>query len=99
MSIGDDVKVPANAQALIVAPNIVSARFIQLTPPYKNGAALADGASIELKNTGGPVEWDAVKREVTELSTELAPHGDVQGPLAAVMNQAAETFDGNGDSF
>ena len=48
MSVKDGVKVPADAKALIIAPNLVSARFVQLTPAYTGGAAMADGAEIGL---------------------------------------------------
>jgi phospholipid/cholesterol/gamma-HCH transport system substrate-binding protein len=100
MTVNDDVKVPADARAVIVAPNIVSARFIQLAPAYTGGPAMADGASIGSDRTAVPVEWDEVKTELTQLSTQLGPQpGSVQGPLAAFVNQAADTFDGNGDSF
>ena len=47
-----------------------------------------------------PVEWDEVKEQLTQLSTQLGPQeGRMQGPLSAFVNQAADTFDGNGDSF
>ncbi|MDR3663784.1 MAG: MCE family protein, partial [Mycobacterium sp.] len=50
--------------------------------------------------TGVPVEWDDVKKQLTQLSAQLGPQaGSVQGPLANFINQAADTFDGNGDSF
>jgi phospholipid/cholesterol/gamma-HCH transport system substrate-binding protein len=46
------------------------------------------------------VEWDEVKDELTKLSAQLGPkEGGLQGPLTAFVNQAATTFDGNGDSF
>ncbi|MFG1931518.1 MCE family protein [Mycobacterium sp. NPDC048908] len=100
MSVKDGVKVPADAKALIIAPNLVSARFIQLTPAYTGGATLADGAQIELDRTAVPVEWDEVKEQLTALSSQLGPQpGSLQGPLSTVVNQAADTFDGNGDSF
>jgi phospholipid/cholesterol/gamma-HCH transport system substrate-binding protein len=100
MSVNGDVKVPADAHAVIMAPNLVSARFIQLTPAYTGGPALADGAGIGLDRTGVPVEWDEVKSELTRLSSTLGPQpGTLQGPLSAFVNQAADTFDGNGDSF
>jgi len=100
MSVKDDVAVPADARAVIMAPNLVAARFIQLTPAYTGGPAMADGASIELARTAVPVEWDEVKDELTKLSTQLGPApGSLQGPLSALVNQAADTFDGNGDSF
>jgi phospholipid/cholesterol/gamma-HCH transport system substrate-binding protein len=100
MTIGRDVKLPADAKAIIISPNLVAARFIQLTPAYTKGAVMADGASVGLDRTGVPVEWDEVKEQLTQLSTQLGPReGSMQGPLAQVVNQAAATFDGNGDSF
>lgn len=100
MTLDAGIQVPADAQAIIIAPNLVSARFIQLTPAYTGGDALADGAEIGLDRTGVPVEWDEVKEQLTALSAQLGPQeGGLQGPLAAAVNQAADTFDGNGDSF
>ncbi len=37
MSLNNGIRVPADAHAIIVAPNLVSARFIQLTPAYTGG--------------------------------------------------------------
>jgi phospholipid/cholesterol/gamma-HCH transport system substrate-binding protein len=100
MRMQSDVKLPGNARAVIIAPNIVAARFIQLTPAYKEGPEMGDGGSIGLDRTAVPVEWDDVKTQLTQLSQQLGPQaGQVQGPLGAFINQAADTFDGNGDSF
>ena len=100
MKVHDGVKLPADARAIIIAPNLVSARFVQFTPAYTGGEVLADGAQIGLDRTGVPVEWDDVKTQLTELSASLGPQqGNLQGPLGAFVNQAADTFDGNGDSF
>lgn len=100
MSIDDGVRVPEDAKALIISPNLVSSRFIQLAPAYTGGPAMADGATIGLDRTAVPVEWDEVKEQLTALSRELGPRqGSLQGPLSSFVNQAADTFDGNGDSF
>ncbi len=100
MSIDHGVKVPADAKALIISPNLVSARFIQLAPAYTGGPVLSDGASIGLDRTAVPVEWDEIKEQLTALSRELGPQqGSLQGPLSSFVNQAADTCDGNGDSF
>jgi phospholipid/cholesterol/gamma-HCH transport system substrate-binding protein len=100
MTIHDDVKVANDAKALIISPNLVSSRFVQLAPAYTGGPALADDASIGLDRTAVPVEWDEVKEQLTALSRELGPQqGSLQGPLSNFVNQAADTFDGNGDSF
>ncbi len=100
MTIDDGVKIPESAQALIIAPNLVAARFVQLTPAYTGGAAMADGAEIGADRTAVPVEWDEVKEQLTQLSVQLGPQsGSVQGPLTQFVNQAADTFDGSGDTF
>jgi phospholipid/cholesterol/gamma-HCH transport system substrate-binding protein len=100
MTLKDGVKLPADAKALIISPNLVSARFIQLAPAYTGGPVMADGASISLEHTAVPVEWDEVKEQLTALSRQLGPQeGSLQGPLSNFVNQAADTFDGNGDSF
>jgi phospholipid/cholesterol/gamma-HCH transport system substrate-binding protein len=100
MSVKDGVKIPADAKALVIAPNLVSARFVQLTPAYTGGAAMESGAEIGLDRTAVPVEWDEVKEQLTQLSAQLGPQqGSMQGPLSGFINQAADTFDGNGDSF
>jgi phospholipid/cholesterol/gamma-HCH transport system substrate-binding protein len=100
MSVNRDVPLPADVHAVLMAPNIVSARVIQLAPAYTGGERLADGAVLGEDRTAVPVEWDEVKKELTQLSAQLAPEqGKLNGALSAVVNQAADTFDGNGDSF
>lgn len=100
MSVDAGVRLPADAGAVIVAPNLVSARFVQLTPAYTEGPTLPDRASIGLERTAVPVEWDEVKEQLTQLSAQLGPEqGQLQGPLSRFVNQAADTLDGNGDTF
>jgi phospholipid/cholesterol/gamma-HCH transport system substrate-binding protein len=100
MSVNPDVNVPRDARAVIMAPNLVAARFIQLTPAYTGGPIMPDGASIDLSHTAVPVEWDEVKAALTDLARQLSPAaGQIQGPLGTLINQAADTFNGNGESF
>jgi phospholipid/cholesterol/gamma-HCH transport system substrate-binding protein len=100
MSVSKDVKIPKDARAVIISPNLVSARFIQLTPAYTGGAVLPDGGSIDLARTAVPVEWDEVKEALTQLAAQLGPTtGSMQGPLGTAINQAADTLDGKGESF
>lgn len=100
MSVSDDVKIPKDAKAVIMSPNLVAARFVQLTPAYTGGATLPDGGSIDLARTAVPVEWDEVKEALTQLAVQLGPTaGSMHGPLGAAINQAADTLDGKGESF
>lgn len=94
------VPVPADAAAIIVAPNLLSARTIELAPAYDGGPTLAERAVIPSDRTAVPVEWDDVKDQLTSLAAQLGPQdGTMQGPLSAAINQAATTFEGNGQSF
>lgn len=52
--------VPANAKAVIVTPTLVADRFVQLTPVYRSGEVMADGAEIPLPETAVPVELDRI---------------------------------------
>lgn len=45
--------IPADAKAVIMSPNLVSSRFIQLAPTYTGGPQLASGATIPVSRTGG----------------------------------------------
>lgn len=100
MKVNSDVPLPADVHAVMMAPNIVSARVIQLAPAYTGGERLAAGAVLDEDRTAVPVEWDEIKQELTQLSAQLGPEqGKLNGALSAFVNQAADTFDGNGDSF
>ncbi|MFC3964299.1 MCE family protein [Nocardia jiangsuensis] len=100
MTLNRGVEVPAEARAVLIAPSLVSARFIQLAPAYTGGAKLADGATIGLERTAVPVEWDDIKTELSKLATTLGPVGDdEQGSFGRFVNVAADNLDGNGDRF
>ena len=100
MKVSEELKIPADAKALIISPNLVAARFIQLTPVYTGGAVMSDNATIDLARTAVPVEWDEIKDGLNKLAVQLSPAaGELQGPLGQAINQAATTLDGKGDSF
>ncbi|WP_082971140.1 MCE family protein [Mycobacterium sp. 852002-51971_SCH5477799-a] len=100
MGVRGDVPIPADAQAIIISPSLVASRFIELTPTYDQGPILADHSTIPQARTAVPVEWDEIKNELTKLSTQLAPQpGSLQGPVTKLVNQAADTFDSQGDTF
>ncbi len=49
MQVDTDVKVPANAIAALMAPDLVNDRYIQLDPVYRHGAVMADNAVIPMQ--------------------------------------------------
>ncbi len=95
------VRIPAGAKAVIVAQNLVAARYVQLTPAYrKSGPVMADGAVIPIERTAVPVEWDEVKTQLMRLATELGPKSGVSGTsVGRFIDSAANALDGNGDKL
>ncbi|MFS3128220.1 MCE family protein [Nocardioides sp. Bht2] len=90
LEVDADQPVPVDASAVIVAPSLVSGRFVQLEPAWTGGKKMADGAVIAQKNTAVPVSFDDVKRQLTDLAEVLGPQatqGDAVGkaPLAEAV--------------
>lgn len=101
LNVDRDVPIPADAKAVIVAQNLVAARYVQLAPAYRSsGPKMADGAVIPIDRTAVPVEWDEVKEQLLRLSTELGPNSEVSTPsIARFIKSAANALDGNGDKL
>ncbi|MEE6138170.1 virulence factor Mce family protein [Mycobacterium sp. 050128] len=93
-------RVPANATAAILSPQLVSGRAIQLTPPYAGGPTMADGAVIPQDRTVVPVEWDDLRAQVQRLTELLKPTrpGNVS-TLGALINTAADNLRGQGPTI
>ncbi|MEO6020609.1 MAG: MCE family protein [Knoellia sp.] len=95
-----DVKVPAQAQAVIVAPSLVSDRYVQLLPAYTTGAVMKDGASIPRERTAVPVELDRVSQSLDDLMVALGPDGaNKEGALNRVLDTGARNLKGNGQNL
>lgn len=90
-------KIPADAQAAILSPGLVSARVIQLTPPYTGGPTMADNATIPQDRTAVPAEYDDLRNQLEKLNQTLKPTepGGVS-PTGALINTAAENLRGQG---
>ncbi|MDF2822919.1 MAG: virulence factor Mce family protein [Mycobacterium sp.] len=93
----DTFKVPADAKAVILSPTLVTARAIQLTPPYTGGPTLGDGAVIPEDRTAVPMEWDDFRIQLQKLTEMLAPTkpGGVS-TLGALVDTAADNLRGQG---
>ncbi|MBW0018094.1 MAG: MCE family protein [Mycobacterium sp.] len=100
------VPIPADAKAVIVAANLISARYVELTPAYRRsgpnsgGPTMPNGAVIPSERTAVPVEWDQVKDQLMRLATELGPNSQVSTPsIARFIDSAANALGGNGDKL
>ena len=97
MTYDDQYKVPADAKAVVVAPSVVSDRYVQLTPVYEGGPALADQARIGLEQTAVPVELDRIFSSLDDLNVALGPEGaNKDGALSRLLAVGADNLDGEG---
>jgi phospholipid/cholesterol/gamma-HCH transport system substrate-binding protein len=94
------VRVPADARAAILSPQLVTARAIQLTPAYTGGPVMRDGAMIPQSRTAVPLEWDDLRAQLNRLTATLQPTqpGGVS-TLGAFINTAADNLRGQGASI
>ncbi|MBH5146655.1 MCE family protein [Rhodococcus erythropolis] len=97
MSYDNGHPIPADAGAVIVAPTLVTGRYIQLAPVYSGGPTLSDGAIIGLERTASPVEFDEVKKQVVTLARDVGTTPEnPEGSLAEFVSTTAGALDGNG---
>jgi phospholipid/cholesterol/gamma-HCH transport system substrate-binding protein len=98
--IDDKYNVPADVKAVILSPELITARSIALTPMYTSGPALPSGAVIPEDRTAVPVEWDDVRTELQKLADALQPtQPGGTSPLGDVINTAANNLRGQGASI
>lgn len=91
-------KVSADTAAVIVAPTLVSDRYVQLTKPLASGdKALAADTVLPKDRTAVPVEVDDLYRSLDDMSTKLGPNGaNKDGALSELLDVAAENLEGQG---
>jgi virulence factor Mce-like protein len=101
LRVDHDVPIPVDAKAVIVAQNLVAARYVELAPAYRaRGPRMPDGAVIPVERTAIPVEWDEVKTQLMRLATEFGPNSQVSTPsVARFINSTADALEGNGDKL
>jgi len=95
MSIDKDVKVPADAMAALISPQLITNRHVELAPAYTGeGPVLQDGDHIPLARTRVPVELDRILETFDQLGAAL--EGDNEnGPMASRV--LFPLLNGNGD--
>ncbi|MFI6098909.1 MCE family protein [Lentzea sp. NPDC051213] len=99
-SLDREIRVPENAQAVVVSPSVVSDRYVQLAPAYTGGPTLGDNAVIPRERTATPVELDELYSSLDKLTTALGPNGaNADGALADLLNAAAKNLEGNGQAL
>ncbi len=89
--------VPAEVNAVILSPSLVTARAIQLTPAYTGGPRLQDNSVIDQKHTAVPIEWDDFRDQLERITTMLAPsESGGTSTIGSFVNTAADNLRGRG---
>jgi phospholipid/cholesterol/gamma-HCH transport system substrate-binding protein len=98
-SVDKQYSVPADVEAAILSPSLVSARAMQLVPAYSSGPKLTPGTTIPIERTAVPVEWDDLRQQLEKLTDSLQPTtpGGVS-PVGEFVNSAAANLRGEGDT-
>ena len=98
-SVDKQYSVPADVEAAILSPSLVSARAMQLVPAYSSGPKLEPGTTIPIERTAVPVEWDDLRQQLEKLTDSLQPTtpGGVS-PVGEFVNSAAANLRGEGDT-
>lgn len=100
MHLDRGVSVRADTRAVIIAPSLVSDRYVQLTGVYDSGPKLADGTQIPLSRTATPVEIDDLSQSIVALTRALGPNGaNRNGALADLLRVSAANLRGNGPAI
>jgi phospholipid/cholesterol/gamma-HCH transport system substrate-binding protein len=94
------VKVPAGAKAAVVAPSLVSDRYVQLLPAYTSGPVLGSDTTIGLDRTAVPVELDRISQSLDDLMVALGPEGaNKDGALSRLVDTGARNLSGQGSAI
>ncbi|HEX3795583.1 MAG TPA: MCE family protein [Acidimicrobiales bacterium] len=100
MRVDDDVKLPRNAKAMLMAPDLVNDRYVQLMPAYTSGALLPAGAVIPESRTVLPESVDQIISTLDQLVRALGPTGaNAKGAVSQFVHDVAATVGGNGPNF
>ena len=95
MSVDRGVKIPADAMAALISPQLITNRHVELAPAYTgDGPVLTDGAHIPLERTRVPVELDRILENFDQLGAALKGDNE-EGPLASRV--LYPLLNGNGD--
>jgi phospholipid/cholesterol/gamma-HCH transport system substrate-binding protein len=94
------VKVPADAQAAVVSPSLVSDRYVQLLPAYTSGPVMTTGSTIARDHTAVPVELDQITQSLDDLMVALGPNGaNKNGAVSRLLATGAKNLKGQGGAI
>lgn len=96
MEIDADHQVPADAGAVVVARSVATDRYIELTPVYSGGPAMADGDEIPIDRTRTPVDFDDVLKALNEFASGIGGNAETTKAIQKFINQGTQALRGRG---
>ena len=103
MELDPDQPVAADTKAVVIAPSLVSDRFVQMTKPWTKGsgeAKLANGTVLGQDRTAVPIEIDDLYSGLKDMADALGPNGaNKHGALSRLLNVAADNLKGQGENL
>ncbi len=94
-----DVPIPADAGAAVVARSVATDRYVELTPVFRKGPRMEDGATIPLERTVTPVDFDQVLGSIKQFGDGLVDNPQARNSIKDLVSIAASTLDGKGAQF
>ncbi|MDN5746095.1 MAG: MCE family protein [Nocardioidaceae bacterium] len=101
MEIDADQPVPADAGAVVVARSVATDRYVELTPVYKSGKKMPDGATIphmdgKIERTRSPVDFDQVLASLNRLATGIGGNKKTAKAVQRFIDAGTEALRGKG---
>ncbi|MET9202806.1 MCE family protein [Gordonia sp. NPDC003585] len=104
LSMPADVKLPANVQAYVLNPSVISDRHLELGPAYTGGPQFPDGGTIPMEHTHSPISFDQLLDSIGTLTKIMGPapgganNNDPNG-IGTLLAATAKSWDGRGEQF
>lgn len=100
MQVPASTPIPAGADALVMAPQVVNDRYVQLNPGYSGGPRMPDNAVIPMSRTAVPISVDEIVDSLDQLARALGPNGaNAHGALSTFVASSAHAFGGDGTAL
>jgi len=97
MTVPTDVVLPAQLDAYVMSPALISDRSVELGPAYSgHGPTVTDGQIIATDHTHAPITFDSLLDSIGVLTRSIGPdHGDI----GEVIARGADQWQGQGPKF
>jgi phospholipid/cholesterol/gamma-HCH transport system substrate-binding protein len=96
MQIDSNQPIPADAGAVVVARSVATDRYVELTPVYKSGAKMTDGAQIPASRTRVPVDFDEVLAALNRFATGIGGSKTTTDAIRHFLNAGTKALGGHG---